>query len=121
MSPTFAVPGKARVVKALFVSKYAWLAAAVRLVSATAWQGIVPGTLNMPAPLPLNVPEIFTSLAPLVTTFAGNCAVVSAPMILLAATELALAAVAAFAARTAYGVAVSGCRGLSVEIGRAHV
>src|SRR5262245_23930655 len=71
-------------------------------------------TFVTPAPLPLNVPEMFTPLAPFVTTLGGSCAAVSVPVMFAAATELALPAVAAFAARTAYGVAVSGCLGLRV-------
>ena len=61
----------------------------------------------------MNLPEMFTPLAPLVSPLAGSCASGIVPVIFAAATELALAATPALPANTAYGVGVSRCRGVS--------
>ena len=62
----------------------------------------------MPAPLPLNVPEIFTPLAPLVTTVAGSCPSGIVPVSCATGTLPESAA-----AVMAYGVGVTGWRGVS--------
>src|SRR5947209_8092341 len=103
MSPTFAEPGSVTVPGALFVSKYPWLAAAVRLAPGTDCQGNVPGTLLKPAPLPANAPEKLTPVAPLVTSEEGKCVSETVPLTLLAVV-----------ANTAYGVGVNCWRGASV-------
>ena len=63
--------------------------------------------LVSPPPSPPKVPVRFTPVRLFVTTVPGSCAGLSVPVMFAAATELAVPAMAAFAARSAYGVGVS--------------
>ena len=90
--------GKVKFTRVALVASYAVFGCICTIVPEEICVGIAPGTLVTPAPLPEKVPMRFTPLEPLVTRLDGNCASAIVTVMFAAATEPALAALAAWMA-----------------------
>src|SRR5882724_4161207 len=105
MSPGFAAGGRVKVTMALVVNRYPKLDCNWMLVVVTTLHLKVPGTLVRPAPLPAKpLAETVPAKVGLLfsrTTLVDNCELAMVPVMLVAETAPALAAVRATSATAA--------------------